>query len=526
MADVEAHAELLKKYQRTINIDSVKSLYSWNSLAPYGMFFISLFVALVAFSMADKHWIPCSELTAVSMFCAIICFFALSNEYDYLFLLSIVCNFVAALPTFVPHIPAIPVLHHVLLFFCGSVYSVEITPELHINLGLPSAVYMIVPVLFFKMAVQKSWEGTYRVLIPHLVALFWWQMMLVFYAHASWIGLARSFIGWIALVVCLPFISIAALVGGLVYLIHWMTFSGFLKLVTTLLLLAIPAGLAIWSSQGFKVGEFSLTGSAKGKMLLVAVSIFSVIPMMYLITPPERDVGQAYVTWDQYRKFCSKPQWDQTNMAHSQILCSNFQDMTAEWTGDITKIVVKSIDNQAEDFISKLPVTVGNWLRCTYGKEYPPCGEIENTLDRELCEISTMQDQSCHLEEMNFYTFEVWVAMEIDAENIHDVRIKARHEFKDILLSLKAGNTVTYRGSLDGRLGDRWPELQLYHIQCNSCMETLTPAGSVDLQPEESGLTLTLRLVKQAVYDAINFFMSPVLDFGSKHEKQAQSTTI
>ena len=62
-------------------------------------------------------------------------------------------------------------------------------------------VYLVVPLIFVRMGMQQRGEGFYRILIPHLVAFFWWQISLVFYAHSSWFGLARVLVGWVSLLV-------------------------------------------------------------------------------------------------------------------------------------------------------------------------------------------------------------------------------------------------------------------------------------------------------------------------------------
>lgn len=217
------------------------------------------------------------------------------------------------------------------------------------------------------------------------------------------------------------------------------------------------------------------------------------------------------MTWDQYKKYCSKPQWDQTNIAQSQVMCSHFKNMMVSWEGHIKKIVVSKIENQAEGFVDLLPIDIGNWLKCTYGEEYPLCDTIENEIEKEMCQISTLQGQKCHMRDLDHYTFEVWVHMKLDFGNEHDIRISARHSFKNSLLRLKEDDHITFRAALMDQLGNTWPILKLYHIECLSCP---VKVKSSEEEEDETGPMSAVLVLKAAVYNTFNFFFSPVIHFG------------
>lgn len=511
MKDVKVMAGMLSRFNKAVDCDTAESSYEWNKLTPYLTYFISIGVMCATFAMCDKSWVPCSELVVIGLFFTLTCFMALSDKYDYLSILSILLDFVSTLPYFIEDLPRIPLFTQLLNLFCGSLYTVEIFPGMNVNFGLPSLAYMIVPMLFVKMAVQKSWSGTYRVLIPHLVCFFWWKISVMFYRYSTWYGLLRGSVGWILLAILLPVFLIFFALYIFFYCISLFTFANFVKIITTLLLLALPIGFGFWAKTGFKVRSFDLhQKSVAAKAVLVFVFILSVIPMIYYFTPPERDVEGKYLRWEQYRKYCSQPQWDQTNIADAMIKCNHLKYSMVEWTGHVKKVTVKEIYNQANQVLGYMPFVVSNWIRCTYGNAYPHCSEIEDPGNKEICELATMQNKgNCHLQNMNRYTFEVWVKMPIDNDNVHDVKLIASDWFKECLLKLKENDQVYFRASLLNNMGNIWPELRLYYIECKSC-EGNVSYGSKSFLSETSWNIL--KLLQKGAYETWNFFFAPIIE--------------
>ena len=512
MRDVQALASMLQKFNDAIDTHSAESMYTWNSLTPYLTFFSSIFLFLFSFSMVDKNWVACSEFVVLGLFFTVACFLSLSDKHDHLALISIGFSILADLPTIMDHFPQIPVLYQIIQFFCGPGIPIDIVPNVQVNLGFPSAMYLVVPVLFIRMAATNSWEGTYRVLIPHLVCFFWWQITMMFYRYSTWMGLIRGTIGWATAIVLMPLFVIGLVLGAVYYLSSFLTLSGLLKLLTTILLLAIPAGIAIWAKQGFKVKGFSFD-STKGKIVLGVLSVFTVIPFLAVYTPPEPHTKGAYLTWETYRDYCSKPVWDQHDIAYAQAQCDHLSHMMVSWTGTVKKVVVKNIDNPSEKFVDLFPLFIGNWLKCTYGEEYPTdpekCSEIStNPTKVQICQLRVAQGIKCHMNNMNRYLFEIWVQMPIDNDNVHDVRVEARDMFKDVILGLKAGDVISFRAALLSELGNIWPVLKLYYVQCVSKDVT---SASIEDDDIVGGIVANMQ---RAMFDTFNFFTAPVIEFG------------
>ncbi len=511
--DIRALAEMLKRFNEALDSDSAESAYSWNSLRPYISYFVALLFTVFSFSIADKTWIPCSEIVFIAAFFTVGCFFALGDHYDHLAVLSIGLDNFSTLPVILDQLPRIPVLYQILNVFCGSLFSLELIPELYLQIGLPSLAYLVVPLLFVKMAMKNSWKGTYQVLVPHLVCFFWWRLAVLFFLSATWLGLIRASLGWVMFVILLPFLTVLFLIWVAMYVASIFTISNIFKVVTTVVLLAIPAGFAYWAKKGFKVKGMTVdTSSTKVKVLLAVLFCFSMLPVAFIFSPPERDVGGHYITWAQYRDICSQPQWDRTNMADSMIHCTHLTDTMVDWEGSVKKIVIKKIDNQAESFMDVLPWALGNWLRCTYGDEYPECDTIEDKVERDVCQINVLQGRGCHMKNLNRYTFEMWVKMPLDGENVHDVRIEAGHWFKDTLVKIKENEQVRFRAALKSELGNVWPVLKLYHITCTSCAEAVEfgTKGISTRFLESYGVLIHIKHAFQGLW---NFFIAPVIQF-------------
>lgn len=508
--DIRAMGGMLQKFTDTLDTDSAESMYTWHSLTPYWMFFVSLLISLFSFGMADKNWIPCSELAVLALFFFASCFIGLSNKYDHLVIISVVCSVVSCLPNVIQGFPEIPVLYQVVNLLFGSWYTVEIRPDLFMNIGIPAIMYMVVPLLFVRMAMMNSWEGTYRVLIPHLVCFFWFQVAVLFFSNSTWWGLLRGSLGWVLALVLLPLLLIVGVVWLLIIIGQALSLSGILKLATTFALLAIPTGLAIWAKKGFKVQGFSFEDK-KGKIILVVISIIAIIPVMVVFQPPEPELKGEYLDWPRYAEYCSKPQWDRTSIADAQLKCSHFKHLIVAWSGTVHKVVINKKENQAEAFVELFPKSISDWLKCTYGVRYPVCSEIADNYTRGLCEIESLQGTYCHMKKLDYLTFEIWVNMPV-GDYTHLVRLVARHTFMKELMQIRTGDELAFRAALFGELGNTWPVLNLYHVECKSCSGDVI----INLEDEDAlGIHSVFTIFKRAICTTFNFFTYPILQFGA-----------
>ena len=278
LSDVKTIAGMLSRLLNSFDEQTAASMYLWNSMRPYANFFLALPLCVASLSVADTGWMLCPEFGALSAMTAVACFIALSDRYDSLALTSISIDCISTiLPALIQKLPELPVMHTVLWYLFGPGLSIELPVHgLYVSIGLPSLAFLIVPVIFIRMAARKSWQGTYQVLIPHLVCFFWWRLTVAFLTRSTWFGLARAFVGWIGLIVFLPFMPFIVIGYGIYIFRTVASFSSVIKLFTTVTLVVGVSIFMWWSRSGFRIGPwFSLRGKSpisRAVLILVIVN--------------------------------------------------------------------------------------------------------------------------------------------------------------------------------------------------------------------------------------------------------------
>lgn len=63
-----ALTHLLTRFEPGLDVEQAETNFGWNNLEPYLYFILSVFFIIFSFPVADKGWIPCSELSTVAIF--------------------------------------------------------------------------------------------------------------------------------------------------------------------------------------------------------------------------------------------------------------------------------------------------------------------------------------------------------------------------------------------------------------------------------------------------------------------------
>lgn len=507
--DVKVLAEMLERFNETFTQESAESAYSWSSLTPYVTFFVSLISTLLMFSAADKTWIPCSELVLVSAVITVACFFALSDSYDHLAMASVLLDNISTLPTVIKVLPRVPLLYDGLELITRSGISLPLLPGLYFEIGIPSVAYLVVPLLFLRMAMQKSWSGTYQILIPHLVCFFWWRVTVLFLLQSTAVGLLRASVGWGLCVILMPVVAIGFLLWIAYYFFQIFSFTNLLRVFTTFLLIGAVAAFGYWSRGGFHVGSSVSSNSKTGKVILAVILLLSSVPLAFYIVPEETVSQPYYVPYELYAEHCGPLKWEGSNVAAVMAECSHLTLSKVNWTGTVKQITVKRIENQAEGIIDVLPGFIGTWLKCTYGEEYPADCETVSTDDKfsqAICAFNRQQGRTCHLKNLNRYTFELSVVM-VDRS---EVKVEASHWFQDAVFRIKPMDRILFRAYLTSNLGNVNPILKLYNLQCETCEDpTAIYSGTIF---QQSGWNVLVQ-ARNALLSVWNFFLDPILVF-------------
>ena len=508
--EVKSMARMLKRYCAKVDSGTAETVFIKKSTRPYWTFFGALFVFVPTFCLANKHWIPCSEFSLVSMLLAVASIVLLSKHSDPIVMLSLGFVVLSCLPQLLAGFPKIPIFSHCVVLLTKPFYSLKLFPRFYLNISVPALEYAILPLLFIRMAYKDKWQGVYRVLLPHFVGFFWLQVAVLHFDHSTWLGLARGSMGWAAFMLLMPFVTVAGSVYGIYHVIVTFSFTSVIKVFITLLLLLTPVLLSVWQGYGFSMGSLSLRGkSLKLKLVVILVPLLIAAPVGFLLM--EEAEGDAleettFLPWELYRDRCGQPAWAATSMAEAQRECDHFKFMEVNWTGTVQTVTVTEIENPADAFLDHLPDEIGEWLKCIYGTRYKPCNQTNmERIDYKLCLIRAQNGHKCHMKDRRSYSFLLTVGMPLEDGGSQTIPLTASDEFKDILFQLQKGDTVEAHAVLQGRLGSDSPKITLEGIECKSCSLATDKVRSTTVDPSKA--------ITNALLETISFYTSPLLDY-------------
>lgn len=491
-------------------------------------FLLSVVFVVFSFPVADKTWIPCSELTAVALFFTVTAFLSLHASAQ-LFarrallteVLSGACSFTLLLPD----------SFWFLRIFGMTFLTVPLGDVVVLNLGVPWLLYGHLFYLLFCMAQLRGFKGTYLCLVPYLVCFTWCELTLVFFNNATAIGLIRTGVGYLLLIFAMPVLSLGLVAMLIIQLLQWFLALEVTKMLVTLALCFVPVVLKLWTRFSLNpiVVLRSLSRSSIVKLILVWLSVVVLFCWMYIFRSEGMKVYNSTLAWPEYSNLCGPQGWKEANMAQTQILCSHLEGHRVTWTGRFKYVRVTEIENGPHSVINLMPVFMGNWMRCLYGEPYPSCEEATKAgrppplpsppppAEDPLCKLKRLAKHECHIKRFDRYKFEVTMGMPLerktkngtiieDEDATKDIVLKASNEFKNVLLHLKTGSVVEFSTILEGRLGSKWPVFELKAIHCLSCGDTsVTSRKQYKIEHDWR------RTAQHAMQFGFDFFFNPFL---------------
>jgi wolfamin len=237
------------------------------------------------------------------------------------------------------------------------------------------------------MAGRHSWRGIYKVLIPHLVCLLWWQMFTELFVHTTWQSLVRASVGWVIFITMLPLVFVY-IVG--VFLLNFLQWFLVLDLAMKLAVAAVAIGassvIVLYSNV-----EIPQDVRKRRKQVLIAVAlvVFCLLgPIFYVnYIPAKKGTPGIKLTWNRYDALCGpKARKDHTE-AVLQATCGDFVGETVTWKGSVTSVKVVNVDNRFRTLVTAMPKVLRPTLRCLLG------GEAEKGKDRYVshrCQSKTI----------------------------------------------------------------------------------------------------------------------------------------
>ncbi|KAL7856367.1 hypothetical protein AOLI_G00199710 [Acnodon oligacanthus] len=139
---------LLTRFEPGLDVEQAETHFGWNNLEQYVYFLVSVCFVIFSFPVADKRWIPCSELSTVAIFFTALSYVSLSPSaaaYARKALVIEVASSLCALTTRLPSEMALKVL--------GQTFSVvPLGESVVLTLSLPCLLYIYLFYLFFRSA--------------------------------------------------------------------------------------------------------------------------------------------------------------------------------------------------------------------------------------------------------------------------------------------------------------------------------------------------------------------------------------
>ncbi|CAJ1058659.1 wolframin [Xyrichtys novacula] len=538
-----ALTDLLSHFEPGLDLEQAETNFGRTHLEPYLYFLLSVVFVVFSFPVAEKSWIPCSELAAVAFFFTVTAFLSLHASAQ-LFarkallteVLSGACSLTYILPDSLWFLKLLGM----------TIVKVPLGDIVALNLGMPCLLYGHLFYLLFRMAQMKGFKGTYLCLVPYLVCFTWCELCLVFLHNATAIGLIRTCVGYFLFLFALPILSLGLAAMLIIQLLQWFLALELTKMIVTLTVCFVPVVLRLWTRFSLNpiVVFRSLSGSSIVKLILVWLSAVVLFCWMYVYRSEGMKVYNSTLTWPEYSNLCGPLAWKDSNMAQTQILCSHLEGHRVTWTGRFKYVRVTDIENGPHSVINLLPVFVGNWMRCLYGEPYPSCEDSKSAaaepgplpaphppFEDPLCKLKRLAKHECHIKRFDRYKFEVTMGMPLekktkdgtiveDEDATKDIVLRASNEFKSVLLHLNTGSVVEFSTILEGRLGSKWPVFELKAINCLSCKDaTITSRKQYKIEHDWR------RTAQNALQFGFDFFFNPFLTAQLEQHSETETGT-
>ena len=268
-----------------------------------------------------------------------------------------------------PRATFITCMYFVIFFFSFS--AVPLHYGLEFDISLPSILQVVFFVLLLIMAGRHSWRGMYKVLIPYLVCLLWWQLFTELFRFTTWSSLLRATLGWVIFVTTLPLLILFTVGLAVTYFVQWfMTLDLAFKLAVTAAVVAFSSAMFYYSKLEIPHGE-KLEPKKKLIMILTGSVVVSLLlPVVYINFVPSIYGSSKALSWKEYYNSCvSMTKGVEVNIAAVQIRYNEFQGESVKWTGIVADVKLSSVENRFRPLVTYLPRFLQPSLKCLLGEE-------------------------------------------------------------------------------------------------------------------------------------------------------------
>lgn len=138
---------LLTRFEPSLDVEQAESNFGWNNLEQYLYFMISVFFMIFTFPVADKGWIPCSELSTVAIFFTAMSYMSLSPSVAAYARRALIIEVASSLCALTSRLPKEMKMARML----GHIFTtIPLGESLVLELSVPCVLYIYLFYLFFR----------------------------------------------------------------------------------------------------------------------------------------------------------------------------------------------------------------------------------------------------------------------------------------------------------------------------------------------------------------------------------------
>ena len=540
-----------------LNAQEAEYQFCRNNLKPYGHFFLALLANLMIYPVIAHQWTPQSELTIVAftLTLATLVHFAIARSDsalgdatirrrypDFLVLFSFGVHVLAKYPYETDMVVA--QTWRFLDIRVPTFASYVVGNGIEFCLNFRAVFYLLIPGVFAKMAARDNWRGTYKTLIPHCVTLSWWQIAILSSQGATWYGLIRGALALVGMVLFFPIASLASIVLPIVAAAKYLSDSELLvRIAITGILGGLPF-LASWYLRR-RTATSSRQTNLRFNWIITSLQLsFGFVAATFLSWPIINELKDdaagnvrlgdnggleglvPTLSWEQYQNYCHQLAWEETSSkAQVQVQCAQLEGAVVSWQGYVTNVRLKSIVNNLEAMLNKLPEVMAQPLSCLWGEsvQHPNrCHMHNDELRRKSCESirkTKVSTTKCHLFGWNRYEFEIFVKMKNGMwSNNAEIVLVGDHSFTNFSLNIYPGDKIRFNGVLSNEhldreslLGGSRPHVHLEAVGCIACHTN--HLSSYKRQRYRFSLGFVTRALYLGTKLVLNFLLNPLVVF-------------
>ncbi|XP_026754284.2 wolframin [Galleria mellonella] len=534
--------------------DESENLFVRNNLGPFMQFFVALFINLFLYPFIATQWVPFSEFCVISFFLMFLTLFSFGtngNPYpDILALLSFGINVLAKYPY-----EKDTVVHQGWRFLdlhISNYPSYILGNSIEFCLNARVFFSLLIPMILVVMARRSGWQGFFKCAVPHCVTLSWLQMFITCSHGCTTYGLIRGTLALVCSFLFLPLIGVVTVTLPIFAFLQYITLSRVFYTVSIVVWFVLSMGVTcllaksdatkkfvtpfqlavglitiIYFGNQF-VSEVQDDGLPSGLLELIGDEKSGLRNLLKNEFISDYEDNSYYISWEDYYNHCNNPSWSDYNVAATQIKCSVLEGANVNWEGYIKDVKLKSVVNRWSSVAAWLPGILQEYFKCYYGEEYSTsCQGADGRYSSKECEfvrsVARQSGKSCHLNNLNEYTYEVQLLMEASGGLLKrhtEISVLFDDHFKNFTHQLRADDKIRFKGVLRNApgaydIGAKELNIKGHEINCLECKQA---RGTVTIKaPPVSKLS---ELIKTIMNDCIvstkyilNFLLNPVIVF-------------